>query len=289
MKNQILKKALAWFTIVEILVWVTLLAILWAWAYSVVSNSKEKTQTVASRDNLTEVFKAVEYFKRDSWAFPKPVWIDWVTPSWDSEVWYLSVKWAFNTYLAKQKTDANWIFAVWSDWNKIRFAIAWQYFAVWTKVKNSDWNDVWAIQSNLPWDNKVATLIWPWDWMLDSDAIAKWYTLDDNMADSIPLMIVWVKQINSKVAEVTFSQSIWTAVWAETEMNANFTWESSTWTAWTKASPFLTNADWSALTDNQQTVRVNFTNDIIWLDAKLQYANWTFARTFYVPAVESAW
>lgn len=299
MKNSVIKKVLTWFTIVEILVWVTLLAILWAWAYSVVSNSKEKTNAVAMKDSLWEIFKAVDNFKRDTGAYPAVTDENGnaiaanTDPLMADQFWFLSTKWSFSTYLVKQKTDANWMFIVWADNSKVLYGTAWNYFAIAMQIPNSEWQNVWRVETNAPVSRKNVSLVAVKDWELVTDAIARWIDPEDGnpMTENlIPIFVMESQEVDTKTAKVTLSNIVSDASWTQSYFwNAAFTFASSTWTAWTKAWTFVTNWDWSALTDYQTTVRFNFTNDVVWIDSVItdSISGWT--KQTFVAAKSATW
>ena len=203
-------KTTKWFTLVELIVVITILSILWAIAYIALNWVSWEVQNTAKKKSLNEISKQLDIRSINHW-LPNPVDAEWnKTEHW--VIWYLTNK--NSLWVQNLDSDENWISTV--LWQKIFYTTdaTWTYYALWilwqaiyayNPIMPSANADEWKlaiIETNYPVDKNKFSLLWvynkeinptfnvatpnldtDWDWVIElSEAwwskVAKWFIVE---------------------------------------------------------------------------------------------------------------
>ncbi len=218
-----MKKINKAFTLVELLVVITIIAILWVVAYTSFGWATDKAKVAAKMQNIDSITKALSMYKTDKSFYPKPA-VKSTTNIW----WYdASVPEA-------KKTCTTWLTSN-SDW-KLTWTIT-NLFCGWD-VKNSDWNLIWkkwtlayswAIKKYLKsdaYDNQIwdlelnwKKLIEYWIWRFPYAIFNNWsghateYNIAYTIKDKNWNIIAKVKWTYNEESCADSSKCPWTLIW----------------------------------------------------------------------------
>jgi len=158
--KQTLKK---WFTLVELIVVITILAVLGTIAFVSFQKGWEKAEKVATKTALQSYASALNFYKQEAGFLPKITKSNWEDdlPNW--KIGYLTSKSSLAAKLEWAKTDTAWKYVINGD--PVYYAVdaSWQYYALWAKYKENG-SDKVMIETNYPIDSRKATLFWKYDW-----------------------------------------------------------------------------------------------------------------------------
>jgi prepilin-type N-terminal cleavage/methylation domain-containing protein len=118
------------FTLVELLVVITIIAILWVVAYTQFGWATDKAKTSTKISNINTISQALSMYKTEKWFYPKPA-----IKSSTNNIW-----WYDSSAPDAKKTCVTWLSSD-SDW-KLIWSIT--NISCWWVVKDSSWNQIWA-------------------------------------------------------------------------------------------------------------------------------------------------
>jgi prepilin-type N-terminal cleavage/methylation domain-containing protein len=172
-----MKKTNKAFTLVELLVVITIIAILWVVAYTSFWWATDKAKSAAKMQNVNAIVTSLSQYKVEKWFYP------WVADNTNNVWWYTSLN-ASKTNTTNISSDADWkLTAAW-------WTITWNW---WWDVKDTTWTtniwkkwtlwyswDIKKYLKNDAYDNQI------WDLTLDD-----WTKLISKWVGRFPYAIQW--------------------------------------------------------------------------------------------------
>jgi len=159
-------KTKKWFSLVEILIWITIMWIMWSVVFPIVSQYQDKAELAAKATIIKTISDSLSKSIEEGWAIPQPVWADWKNIDYWT-IWYLPWRWVVSQLVRDLKLNDEWIVITnWSLFNwdtKVYYATdAWQkFFAVGLSYKDPDTKETrFLVNTNFPTAKTDATLFW---------------------------------------------------------------------------------------------------------------------------------
>ena len=167
-----------WFTLVELIVVITILVILWSIAFISMQRSWDKAEAAVQKNSMLSIVKSLTLYSQEVNKFPEATDSDWTRlESWIK--WYLNSNSSFWKFFWNFDKDHNWLVIIW--WKKVFYALdaSWKYYAIWIELTwmsetiafidsaHADWAWKALIMTNYPVSADKFTLLWTLDWELD--------------------------------------------------------------------------------------------------------------------------
>jgi len=169
------------FTLVELLVVITIIAILWVVAYTSFDWATDKAKATAKTQNVLTITKSLSMYKSEKWFFPRPAdksasniwWYDTTNPQAGKlcTTWLTSdpdwkITWTING--ACWWTVFTWALEIWAKWT------LWYSWDIKKYLKQDAYdNEIWDLEFN--W----AKLIDSWIWRFPYAIYANWINNND--------------------------------------------------------------------------------------------------------------
>jgi len=201
-----------WFTLVELIVVITILVILSTIAFATFDGVKWKSKMISANSNLVQMSRSLEVFKQIYWFFPKASNDDWTKQANYWLVWKLSNKSSFATYIENSTLNDNWIYTI--RWKEIFYAVDsfWEYYAIWNLADHLV-GQKFIVKTNFPNSNvDEATLFDKVNWS-NSEPTSNW-AIVNNLMYSFN-WVNWDTNVHFArwITEETIPANDWTLWW----------------------------------------------------------------------------
>lgn len=209
------KKKKQWFTLVELIVVITILAILWTIAFISLQSYTKNARDWVRVSDINNISKWIVLYQAKSWILPLPEQFTTINASWTiiryQWIAWLSVlntAWLWNLQQWAWKDPVTWEYYTYStDWNMFQYQLVWYFESLAFNYKFSNklisklniienvnsmytwaiirtfWDDLWII-----WDqvlNKPINETMNWTWSIDIRNTTNIYNVLFNASDEI--------------------------------------------------------------------------------------------------------